>query len=83
MISQKRKHYFKSNNNCKLKGNISFIQPKFYLKSHSAAYFFKTILTKVSLIFAFTVFLVDFLHSSKIDFMMLMFLTSRCKTCNK
>ena len=41
---------------------------KFYLKSHSTAYFFKIILNKVLLIFAFTVFLADSLHSSKIDF---------------
>ena len=34
------------------------------------AYFFKTILNKASLIFAFAIFLADSLHSSKIDFIM-------------
>ena len=36
----------------------------------SAAYFIKTIRTKASLIFTFTVFLADSLHSSKVDFFM-------------
>ena len=37
---------------------------KFYLKSHSTAYFFKIILNKALLIFAFTVFLADSLRHS-------------------
>ena len=64
IISQKRKH-FKSNNNCKSKGNVYILKLKFYLKSRSAACFFRIIFNKALLIFAFTVFLVDSLHSSK------------------
>ena len=33
---------------------------KFYLKGRSAVYFFKTVLNKALLIFAFTVYLADF-----------------------
>ena len=43
---------------------------KFCLKSHSPAYFLKTILSKALLIFVFTVFLADSLHPSKTDFIM-------------
>ena len=70
MIFQKRKHCFKSINSYKSKGNVYALKLKFYLKNYSIAYFFKTILKKASLIFAFTVFLADSLHSSKIDFIM-------------
>ena len=37
---QKRKPYFKSNSNCKSKGNVYILKLKFFLKSGSAAYFF-------------------------------------------
>ena len=59
MISQKRKDYSKSNKNCKSKGNVYIFKLKFCLKSHSAAYFFKTVLNKVSVIFASKVFLAN------------------------
>ena len=49
---------------------MHILKLKFYLKSHSPAYFFKTILNKASLIFIFTVFLANSLHSSKIHFIM-------------
>ena len=53
--------------------HVYILKLKFYLKHHSTAYFFpqktnSTILKKALLIFAFTFFLVDSLHSSKIDF---------------
>ena len=48
MISQKREHYFKSNSSCKSKGNVYILKLKFYLKSRSATYFFKTVLNKAS-----------------------------------
>ena len=54
----------------------------FYLKSCPAAYFFKTILNKASLIFAFTLFLAN-LHTHQKILLCLMFLTSHCKTYSK
>ena len=62
-----KKHCFKSKNNCKSKRKDVYILK---WRFRYAAYFIKTILNKASLIFAFTVFLTDSLHSSKIDFIM-------------
>ena len=59
IISQKRKLYFKSNNNCKLKENMcTSLNRNFW----SAAYFIKIILNKASLVFTCIVFLVDSLN---------------------
>ena len=38
------------------------LKPKLYLKSRSIVYFFKYILNKASLVFAFTIFVADSLH---------------------
>ena len=67
VISQKRKHFNSSNSKSKASACTS-LKLKFYLKSDSAVHFLKIYATKFFLIFAFTVFLADSLHLSKIDF---------------